>query len=584
MSVFSELSDEYKKRSLIYSRKAKIYLFSFFSSIVVSILLLILVPVTLSEIRIERSTLQGQIELLETEIAIIESNIEGFLAEDVDFLRSAWVPAAIDGINNVYWGGHFSSSNNNQSAIIVGEQGFLALSDDCGVTWETFSTDVTGNLLDIEFLGDQFFGRALVAGRDGVLLEVTEGVSPHIEKVILDEDRDFRDIFRFGRTLYVSGSSGVVLQSDGNIEDWADLSIPTESTIYDMDYHPTAGLIAVGEDGLIAVRRPSSESWIVLESVLMQDVQDVVFIDATSALVSGRGGFMAFLNVEGVTLGPGIDLTRERIIDIELTDQEIIVSGDAGFLAVADLNTLAFSRIPTSQSNFRQITVQERTAYVPTLDGDIILVDLETMEHRTIVTPATVNLSRVVSRDAALSCAFVYGNDGHVLYPSSALAEYLSALSVDNYSNIRDFYENQLDTKLRQASQYFDVSQEINLAQSAQRRVDALYELVNESSSAGQARLGFDDWFRIIGYTSLIPFLALMFLVLGFLRNRFFFCEATQREFLKSSDALLLADVSETHDEKVQLLARIFGADGAGIGSDVPISDVMNFLRPNQES
>lgn len=578
-SVFSVLAQESRTIQAAESKRSRGYLALFFVSLALAFLVFLTVPIALKEDRAERRSLELRLDLLKSEVESNQGEIASLQLKDVSHLKNAWTLADTRTLMSIYAGRHFSASSNNKSAIVVGEKGFVATSDDCGHTWEALESGVDVNLLGIEILPS--FGEALIIGRDGTLIKYDEDVDPKLQKLDFPDERDIRDIFRSGRNYYVSGSGGLVKRTQGNFTDWLDISVETEATIYDMDFSEDGKIVAVGEDGLIAIGQIGGSSWRTVSHALGYDLQDVEVIDNETAIVAGRGGAVRLVDIGAAQIIEPIHLSSERIIDIEKSGDYLIISGDGGLLAISGSDDPRFDIVKLSDQNvnLRQITVLGKDAFVPTKFGDVVKLDLESQQAHVQYTPARGNMSRVILK-SSLECAFAYGEDGQVVYPSTTFADQLEQVDANVHSQLEEFYTAELPRKIRDQLSFSEIQTKIRLIESAQSHYDVieskLNELIQEDSS------GWGDFYRVFTYAAALPIFALVLLLLDFSKRRMHFHEREAKNLLKTARALELADVSETHDEKVSLLKAVFDYDNSGEEGDVSVKDLLSAISSSR--
>lgn len=575
-SVFRRLSSECRERAAQYSRTAALYLTLFLLAVILALGVFFSVPFFLQKQRAEDSVLRDQLDILRSEEKISRDAIGDLIAQDVDRLKGSWVHSDLTTLMTIYTGGFFSSSKSKGSSVIAGEDGFVAFSNDCGQTWSEQKSLVSVNLLDVAFLPGNFFGRALIVGRDGAILEVSDVDGGNIKLIDINEKRDIRDIYKVGRALFISGSEGLVRRSDGNTKVWRDISIGTKSTIYDMAFGEAGLIVAVGSEGLISITKDQGATWKVVDHLLKKSLQDIKLISENRAIVTGLDGVIGILDIEQGKLVDRLNLTSERIIDIDLVDDQVILSGDGGFLAVGNLNDLDFSILKVPKVNLRQISVVDGFAYVPTKFGDLIALNLTTSEFEIQRTPARGNLSRVVS-GKGLECAFVYGEDGQVLHPSRRYSEALSQVDDSDLGDVQRVYVEAMPEKIRSGTNYFQISQKMDVVKFAEIRIEAIEGIIERNSNENPAVLS--NLSTILGYSALVPIFGLSLLIVDFTKRRSHFYESLSRQYVRSAHALELADASETHDGKIAMLSRLFESKDDLDPEDHSLKELLSLIK-----
>jgi len=153
-----------------------------------------------------------------------------------------------------------------QRLVAVGERGYIALSDDDGISWRTLASPTQATLTALHFVDAQ---TGWAVGHDSVILKSTDGgaswrlvhSAPELQQPLLDI------WFRDARSGFAIGAYGLFLQTSDGGASWQ------QRTIFEGDKHLNAlaahgdgNLYIAGEAGLLLRSMDEGQTWQALES------------------------------------------------------------------------------------------------------------------------------------------------------------------------------------------------------------------------------------------------------------------------------------------------------------------------------
>lgn len=568
--ALKRLASEARNEATRVQGESRVFLIIFIGSLIVGLLSYAAFPWLIDENSASRRVIESRISVLQSEEEALSSKISGIIEDEKARLQNSWVKADINTLFNIYTAS-FSKSVPRR-AVIAGEQGYLAVSDDCGESWKELDSGVNVNLLDSLSIPGNVYGFALIVGYEGVVLKYNED-SNSIERLSIEDSRGVRDIYRFGRSIYISGERGLVKRSEGIGAAWEDVSIETDRTIYDLQFNDAGLGIAVGEKGLIARSLDFGQNWEIIDALPTATLQDVLIVSPANILITGRGGVSLRYNSEDNEVSL-LHLSTHRIIDIDAVEGSLIVSGDNGFLAISDDAGATFEVFDVGAVNLRQISSIGQKLIVPTNFGDVVEFDLMKRVPSLIRTEARANLSSFVAQGRS-SCSFIYGYDGEVVYPSSRYADLL-AEAVNGLDDVRSFY-NRLPERLRDATQALSLYSAVADVENLHIEIMLLEDDLKKLDAGATIATPFLGVKLPKAYVSSVPVLVLFLLMVDFVRRKQYALERRGRNLQDRAFAMDLIAASGNDDLIIPILSK--SAEGGSAESPSGISHIVGLLK-----
>ncbi|HKX83406.1 MAG TPA: YCF48-related protein, partial [Pyrinomonadaceae bacterium] len=196
---------------------------------------------------------------------------------------------------------YFTSTNRGW---IAGDNGFLAATNDGGVSWSKYPLGTTENINEIYFRNEN--NGYLVAGRK--MFMTNDGGASWKETVIY-KPGDFRGMtpeflsIRFAdrRRGLVVGSvlnrkgdvvDSLVMRTEDGGETWQRLVVPTKTELFHVDYNGSSHGWIVGDGGVILATTNAGSAWKLQNSGTKNALFNVDFRDDNEGYAVGEAGLI----------------------------------------------------------------------------------------------------------------------------------------------------------------------------------------------------------------------------------------------------------------------------------------------------
>ncbi len=279
--------------------------------------------------------------------------------------------------------------------VVVGERGFIRVSDDRGVSWRPARSPVDVTLTAVRFANER---TGWAVGHEGVILKTMDGGetwilvhghpdapapashdrsffserAPLFDLLVLDELRvwtvgaygvalrskdagdtwapviiDRRNDFHFyalardaGGTLWAAGEAGVLFASRDGGREWVPQTKLTPGSFFGATPLDGGGLLLYGLRGRAFVRRTEGDSWRVLPGLPPRSLHGAARVAPNTVLIGGAGGHLVFYDDRrGTTTNRRLPVTRDIHCLLPLDADRVLVfsDGETKAYALADL-------------------------------------------------------------------------------------------------------------------------------------------------------------------------------------------------------------------------------------------------------
>jgi len=167
-----------------------------------------------------------------------------------EYIRSIGYEWERDWMNKVYTQG-------NNTVYVVGDNGFIAKSADCALTWDKQYFPTQEKLNDIIFCNDEL---GFIVGNNGIILktedagynwtQLNSGTTQHINAIAAANENN----------IWIVGNGGLIMQSTDRGETWASKSDGNYRNLYDIKFHKNTGYI-IGDGNNILKTNDGGVSW-----------------------------------------------------------------------------------------------------------------------------------------------------------------------------------------------------------------------------------------------------------------------------------------------------------------------------------
>jgi len=191
-------------------------------------------------------------------------------------------------------------------AIVVGNQGLVAVTADAGVSWqlaEAPKSSVANKLTRVITLAQ---GQAWAVGEMGALLQGSE-FGKHWERKRAEEDVGWNDIaFIDERNGWVVGEFGRILRTNDGGASWLPVQAPVASSLMGVAFRDASNGIAVGLEGAILATHDGGASWQQIKSGTSEHLFAVAWDGAKSAwIAAGNQGVWVRGSADGASWQAG---------------------------------------------------------------------------------------------------------------------------------------------------------------------------------------------------------------------------------------------------------------------------------------
>ncbi len=241
------------------------------------------------------------------------------------------------GVPYSLFGVDFASHPYTHVGIAVGQGGTVIRTTDAGEEWTLVYQNINIWMNDVQFDPNQF-GVIWAAGMGGVIIKSVDfGNTWQVVRPFSSPDHTIRGIStRFGQLGYVSfvGYAGTFFETYNNGATFTQrFDIPF--TMHSIAYSPTSfmdgrGIIA-GTDGKVWNTTNGGVNWIARNTNRYDYLNDVVFLNATEAMICGNNGTILRSTNWGKTWTANVQyLTSEHLRSIDAFGPKVTVCGDNG--------------------------------------------------------------------------------------------------------------------------------------------------------------------------------------------------------------------------------------------------------------
>jgi len=241
--------------------------------------------------------------------------------------------------------------NGSETYYVGGESGKLLKTTNNGDSWVNINTNLTFNILDIQFANDDIgffalsngdvykttnkgvnwskqtskitvplnsiafnnFFKILIVGDNGKISKSinggtvwelkNSGTANSLNKIISLSENDF----------WVVGDNGTILKTNDFGETWTSVNSGTNEDIYNLEFFDNNTAYASCSNGKVLKTINSGSSWTVLNANTVKDLYSISVIDANNVYVTGEDGVMLNSVNGGQTWGHQTSNTTENI-------------------------------------------------------------------------------------------------------------------------------------------------------------------------------------------------------------------------------------------------------------------------------
>jgi photosystem II stability/assembly factor-like uncharacterized protein len=276
---------------------------------------------------------------------------------------------------------------NEQTAVLVGQDGLIMRTENGGLNWTTQNSNVTTVLYGTNSIMDY------------------ELLNPY-------------------RIQLAVGENGVVLKSTDNGETWILKDIGVTQTLRSVDVMTNSLYIAAGDSGIIIRSVDKGESWSSVSSGVTENLNDIMFVQyphqvvsASRGIVIGNNGTILISDDYGLTWSPVSSNTAENLNSLHFAYENLIfAAGNNGVMLKSNDLGESWTAVTTGvQGNIYDVKLISETVCLATGENGLIIRSEDGGETWSVITSG-VSTDLFTVNFGSSNAGIAAGENGTELY------------------------------------------------------------------------------------------------------------------------------------------------------------------------